>query len=315
MTVRLKPWSIDGNTHPSNDARIAVASIVGSDLTASFAGGVGAVDSGHGVTGPTDLKVTQNGTPNMSVLVAAGSALIRGTQSALQGVYSASNDASLNVSISAANATNPRRDLIILQVRDANYSGADRDARITVVTGTPAASPVDPSLSSFPNALVLARVAVAANATSITNANITDLRLAAGGWNQPRGALVNRMLSTSQTGISGGTDITGSSVTGTTEANRLIKVSAKLPVRQRTAPGAAILYVVYNGSILDSSGFVSLGTDEYGSLVVPGVTYVSTAGSHTWKLQVATASGTVDTQLSSTSLGTLIVEDIDGTLV
>jgi hypothetical protein len=176
MPVSLTPWCIDGNTHPAADARRAMAGILGCDLATSFAGGVGAVDAGHGVVRSGDLAVAQNGTPNMSVLVAAGSAFIRGTQAASQGVYHSFNDASTNLTIAAANATNPRRDLIVLQIRDAAYSGAVRDARLLVVTGTPAASPVDPSLSSTPNALVLARVRVAAAATSITNAVIDDLR-------------------------------------------------------------------------------------------------------------------------------------------
>lgn len=144
--------------------------------TGSFSGGVASSDPAHGVVRSTDLAVTQNGTPNMSVNVAAGGAFIRGTQSANQGAYHVWNDATVNLSITAADATNGRRDLIIAQVRDAYYSGATNDARLTVVTGTPAASPADPSLSAYPNALVLARITVAAGDTAINTADITDLR-------------------------------------------------------------------------------------------------------------------------------------------
>lgn len=175
MTVRTTPIFIQGNSHPAEETRLMLAGILGS-VTGSFAGGVASSDAAHGVVRATDLAVTQNGTPNMTVNVAAGGCFIRGTQSANQGAYHLYNDASLSVAISAADATNPRRDLIIAQARDLNYSGADKDGRIIVVTGTPAASPSDPSLSSYPNALVLARVAVAAGATSILTANITDLR-------------------------------------------------------------------------------------------------------------------------------------------
>lgn len=177
MTIRTKPWLIDGNTHPAQDGRLAFSALLGSPLGNAFAGGVSAADPGHGVANSTSMKVTQNGSPNMSVNVALGAAFIRGTISALQGVYSVTNEATVNLTISAANAVNPRRDLVILQARDNAFdSGGINDARLVVVAGTPAASPVDPSLSSYPNALVLARVAVAANATSVTNANITDLR-------------------------------------------------------------------------------------------------------------------------------------------
>jgi hypothetical protein len=54
---------------------------------------------GHGVVGAGDLAVTQNGTPNMSVNVAAGRAFIRGTEtgSLNQGVYSFFNDGIVNL--------------------------------------------------------------------------------------------------------------------------------------------------------------------------------------------------------------------------
>lgn len=175
MAVRSTPIFIDGNTHPAEETRLAVAALLGS-VTGSFTGGATAADRAHGIVNAGDLAVSQNGTPNMSVNVATGGCFIRGTENANQGSYHLWNDATVNLAITAADATNPRRDLIIAQVRDAYYSGSSKDARITVVTGTPAASPSDPSLSSFPNALVLARVAVAANATSVTTANITDLR-------------------------------------------------------------------------------------------------------------------------------------------
>lgn len=147
--------------------------------TGSFAGGVASADPAHGVINTGDLAVTQNGTPNMSVNVATGGCFIRGTLNANQGAYHLWNDGTVNLSISAADATNGRRDLVIAQVRDAAYSGATNDARITVVTGTPAASPADPSLASFPNALVLARITVAAGDTNINTADITDLRTVA----------------------------------------------------------------------------------------------------------------------------------------
>lgn len=175
MAVRSTPIFIDGNTHPAEETRLAVAALLGS-VTGSFTGGATAADRAHGIINAGDLAVSQNGTPNMSVNVATGGCFIRGTENANQGAYHLWNDATVNLAITAADATNPRRDLIIAQVRDAYYSGSSKDARVTVVTGTPAASPSDPSLSSFPNALVLARVAVAANATSVTTANITDLR-------------------------------------------------------------------------------------------------------------------------------------------
>lgn len=187
MTVQPMPWSIHGASHPAENARSATAAIFGVPVAAhTAAASVTTAGGGHGVTGSTDLAVSQNGTPNMSVNVAAGRALIRAghTGNITSGCYSFLNDAEVNLTISAADATNPRYDLVIAQVRDTNYGEAANDARLTVVSGTPAASPADPSLTSYPNCLVLARVRVEAAVTSIVTAKITDLRTrayAAGG--------------------------------------------------------------------------------------------------------------------------------------
>lgn len=174
MTVRTVPIFIDGNTHPAEETRQALGSLLGT-ATGSFAGGVGASDRAHGVVNVSDFAVTQRGAgANMSVDVASGYAWVRGTENAHQGAYHVYNDATVNLSIAAADATNPRIDLVVIKVQDAFYSGATRSASVTVVTGTAAASPTDPTIPA--NALVLARVRVAATVTTITTADITDVR-------------------------------------------------------------------------------------------------------------------------------------------
>lgn len=175
MTVRSVPIFLQAGSHPAEETRLMLGGMLGT-ATGSFAGGIAASDPAHGVVRPNDFAVSQNGTPNMSVNVAAGGAFIRGTQSANQGAYHVWNDGTVNLSVTAADATNGRKDLVIAQVRDAYYSGATNDARITIVTGTAAASPADPSLAAFPNALVLARITVAAASTTVVTAGITDLR-------------------------------------------------------------------------------------------------------------------------------------------
>ena len=174
MTVRTVPIFIDGNTHPAEEVRLSHSAMLGSS-SASFSGGVGASDRAHGVVNSGDFAVTQRAAgANMSVDVAAGHAWVRGTESQHQGAYHVYNDATVNLSLAASDATNPRVDLVIIRVQDAFYSGATKTASVTVVTGTPAATPVDPTLPA--NALVLARVRVAATASSIGTANITDVR-------------------------------------------------------------------------------------------------------------------------------------------
>lgn len=118
--------------------------------------------------------VQQNGTPNMSVNVVSGHALVEGTESAAQGVYSCFNDGTVNKSIAASDPSLPRIDTVVLRVRDSFYSGATNAWAIEIVTGVAASSPAVPSTPA--NSMVIAKVAVAAGATSIVTANITDVR-------------------------------------------------------------------------------------------------------------------------------------------
>lgn len=123
-----------------------------------------------------DLEVTQRGAgANMSVDVADGNGFAAGTESAWQGMYHGSNDATKNITIAAADPTDPRIDLIVMTFRDSLYSGTDDDWILQRVAGTPSPAPSPPALPD--NSLLLASVAVAAGATSITDANITDERV------------------------------------------------------------------------------------------------------------------------------------------
>ena len=110
----------------------------------------------------------------MAVSIAAGRAIIKGTETATQGNYIVWNDGSINVTIANASPTLPRIDLVVLTIQDSYYSGSNNQVIAQAVTGTPNASPVAPSAPN--NSIVLAQIAVAANATSIVNGNITDKR-------------------------------------------------------------------------------------------------------------------------------------------
>jgi hypothetical protein len=128
-----------------------------------------------GVVNAADWAVTQNGTPNMSVNVAAGQGLVLGSESSTQGGYFCQSLSVTNLAIGASNPTNPRRDLVVGRIRDNQYATGPTSAfDLFVVAGTPAASPSDPTVPA--NCLVIARVAVAALASTVVNANITDLR-------------------------------------------------------------------------------------------------------------------------------------------
>lgn len=129
-----------------------------------------------------ELVVTQAGSPNMTVLVESGMASIPGQQAGTQGNYIVMNDAQVTLSIAAAHASLARFDIVVINIRDAFYSGANNDVQLQVITGTPASSPVAPTPPD--NSITLAQITVGAGVSSITNANIADSRhfmAAAGG--------------------------------------------------------------------------------------------------------------------------------------
>lgn len=124
-----------------------------------------------------DLLAVAPGT-GMTVNVHKGQGVV---MRAGQGPYLGWSDTVVVLTLDAANAVNPRRDLIVMCVYDPalgdtmpTIGGVQVPCTIELVTGTPAASPSDPPVPA--NAIVLARVAVGANVTTITNANVTDLR-------------------------------------------------------------------------------------------------------------------------------------------
>ena len=135
---------------------------------------VNSLVTNSGVVGINDLKVTAMASPSMRVQIASGRAFISGTLNALQGTYHCVNDAVLNVPLNPASATMPRKDIIVARVNDAFYSGSTNDWSLTAIAGTPAGTPVLPVTP--PNAIVLAEITIAANATQVTNANIVDRR-------------------------------------------------------------------------------------------------------------------------------------------
>lgn len=168
------PSLLDGVSLGSKDFRRMLHAAMGG-TPGSFAGGIGATNgAAHGVTTATGLAVVQNGTPNMSVNVAAGLAIITPTSSAALGPFPFYNNATENLSIGAAHASLARRDLVIAEIRIGSTP------RLFVVPGTPSGAPVDPSLVLYPDCLIIGRVRVAAAASSITNAAIDDLRTFAG---------------------------------------------------------------------------------------------------------------------------------------
>jgi len=158
MTLRTPPSWLQNGSHPAENDRLTTQALYATT----------------GIIGATSLAVTQNGTPNMSVNIAAGWAAILGTFQTNMGAYVAYNDAIVNAAIATAPSSNSRIDLVCLTVNDAFYSGATNNIVVNVVTGTVAASPVAPATPT--NSIALAQVLVGTSVTSIVTANITDVR-------------------------------------------------------------------------------------------------------------------------------------------
>jgi len=114
------------------------------------------------------MRVTQSGTPGMSVAVATGTGYFYGSGSNANVMYEFYSDASETVTIGASGVQG-RIDIICLKV-DASTGVAS----IVAVAGTPSGSPAVPATPA--SHYKLAEVAVGAGVTSITNANITDRR-------------------------------------------------------------------------------------------------------------------------------------------
>lgn len=185
MSLTATPYVISALQHSAQLFRQTLQDLIG----------------GTGVVGFGDLEVAPHVAANLSVNVEPGNVFIPGTQGSTagqrsnagsqhgtyasiplaftsQGVYAAVAPSVTNVALTEANAANPRIDLICAVVQDAQYSGSFNQVLVVAVTGTPAGSPVAPTPPE--NSVVLAQVAVAAKATKIEAAQITNERPVAG---------------------------------------------------------------------------------------------------------------------------------------
>lgn len=117
-----------------------------------------------------ELAVTESSPQAMSVDLDTGSAWVQG--------YYYNNSASQTLTINTADATNPRIDTVILRLSPL----ATQNIIAVVLEGTPSATPVAPTLTQTGTTyeIALYDVAVAAGATTILNADLTDRRVIGG---------------------------------------------------------------------------------------------------------------------------------------
>lgn len=153
-------------------------------------------DPGSTVMRPFGAVIPRDGNLNMAVsssastvTIGAGAVVVPGTENSSQYGYEVINDADVQFTIPAAPVSQTRRDLIVAQVRDSAYSGADADAVLTLIEGTPASS--NPQLPDVPaNSVIIAQVT-----TDGTNAPIATgafaFTTAPGGIRPARGGVVD----------------------------------------------------------------------------------------------------------------------------
>lgn len=142
----------------------------------------------EGVVGAGDFKVTAAAAGGMRVDVAAGLALVKGDSGTpgtglSQGLYAQVNDASVAnaVTLTAAHATLPRLDQIVLQINDSTDLGsAGNVPALAFVTGVATAGATLDNrngATALPNnALRLADVLVPAASAAVTAGNVRDRR-------------------------------------------------------------------------------------------------------------------------------------------
>lgn len=130
--------------------------------------------------GVKSLRVDQTGTASGQVIVQPGAFI---SERAGQGPYIGWLETSAGVLITppTSNSTNPRIDVVYAQVLDKASISLDpsTDAIVDVVTGVASATPTVPAVT-VDGAVILAQLYRPPASTTITTANITDVRRSSG---------------------------------------------------------------------------------------------------------------------------------------
>jgi hypothetical protein len=112
--------------------------------------------------------------------VAPGSCIVDPAFTSTQGAYEVASDAIVTGSMTAADATNPRKDIVYVKVNDDDIDGSgSRNAQILYAAGTPNASPVPPATPA--RSLVLGTITVPASGGGSPTTALGQITVASGG--------------------------------------------------------------------------------------------------------------------------------------
>lgn len=268
-------------------------------------------------------KVSQRAaSANMSVDIAAtsGTCLVQGDFVSGQGLYPVPpHSATINETISAADASNPRIDQVVLELQDNTHdsSGASR-ARVRVINGTPTSGATldnRTGAASLPSSCMrLADVLVGAGVTSITTSNIRGRRP----W--ARGAY-SRIVRNANAAASNDYTTTSTSAVAidSTNLNPRIECSG-VPMRAtlrgrfaNSVVGTIGFGVRLDGAVLDGgeqfSAYEHTATQFQGISIISW-DFVPSAGSHQVAPYWLTATGTVTAYARSDRPLQWVVEEL-----
>lgn len=194
----LDPWAVTRDATNSTgdsarDARYAIGALAHPAPTNSFAWSDGVFPSAMNGALISDYQVTAQSTPGMAVNVNFGNAQIGRINN---GPYLGSSTGVQTATFAASNPTNPRIDYVVIHTNDAGVETTPVQTwNITVYTGTPGASPVEPTGQMTDNDCLIAAVTVRANTSQILAGDISDRRVfvTARGGIVPKSASDNRV--------------------------------------------------------------------------------------------------------------------------
>ena len=165
MTFQTAAYAVDGNAESGNFLRLMLQS---------------ATLGSQGIIGPTDLLVTQTGTPSSGIIINGGACVVAGIETAFQGSYYGYNvgsDTSLTI---AATGGTIRSDMVVIRAEDPTWSGSPwgnpASGQILfprVISNVGAGATLVPGGVS---AIPLCRIDIPVSTSAITNAMIHDLR-------------------------------------------------------------------------------------------------------------------------------------------